>query len=166
MSNFWTRSQDSTQFCISQVVKWDLQIYGESQRRRLWRLAGKLCFHCVALSLTKVIYIFYKRFSVLNMVLGQTVKRQTINEEPHIHIPLNLDRLRCTVAILSNLMRCDEKNYIYPLLRFPFQYHHSTAYTSSRWTASQILCKPFELHNTWTSRRFLPFPFLVVMLVR
>lgn len=57
--------------------------------------------------------------SVLNIVSGQTTRRQTSNEDPQIYIPLNLDRLRCTVAVLCNLMRCDKRNWIYDFLTFP-----------------------------------------------
>jgi hypothetical protein len=53
------------------------------------------------------LYIY--KISVLNTISGQIIRRQTINEEPQIHVPLNLDRLRCTVAILCSLMR-SEKN--------------------------------------------------------
>ena len=50
-----------------------------------------------------MLYIY--TISVLNIILGQTIRRQTMNEEPQIYIPLTLDRLRCTITILCNLMR-------------------------------------------------------------
>lgn len=58
------------------------------------------------------------KISLFNIVSGQTIRRQTTNE-PQIHVPLNLDRLRCTISILCNLMRYDKRNWIYVLLTFP-----------------------------------------------
>ena len=60
------------------------------------------------------LYIYLIKLQCPNIVVsGQTIRRRTINEEPQIHVPLNLDRLRCTAAILCNLMRCDERNWFY-----------------------------------------------------
>ena len=64
-----------------------------------------------------MLYIY--RILQFNIVSGQTIRRQTTNE-PQIHVPLNLDRLRCTITILCNLMRCDKRNRDYVLLTFPF----------------------------------------------
>lgn len=58
------------------------------------------------------------KISLLNIVSGQTIRRQT-TIEPQIHVPLNLDRLRCAIAVLCNLMRCDKRNWIHVLLTFP-----------------------------------------------
>ena len=63
-----------------------------------------------------MLYIF--KISLLNIVSGQTIRPQTPNE-PQIQVQLNLDRLRCTITILCNLMRCDKRNWIYVLLTFP-----------------------------------------------
>lgn len=55
-----------------------------------------------------MLYI-YKILLILKKFSGQTI-RNPINNEPQIHVPLNLDRLRCTVTIICNLMRCDKRN--------------------------------------------------------
>lgn len=55
-----------------------------------------------------MLYI-YKILLILKKISGQTI-RHPINNEPQIHVPLNLDRLRCTVTIICNLMRCDKRN--------------------------------------------------------
>ena len=62
--------------------------------------------------------LYIHKFSLLNIVAGQTIRHQT-TIEPQIRVPHNLDRLRCTITILCNLMRCDKRNRIYVLLTFP-----------------------------------------------
>ena len=59
--------------------------------------------------------LFIYKFSLLNIVAGQTIRHQTTNES-QIRVPHNLDRLRCTITIHCNLMRCDKRNRIYVLL--------------------------------------------------
>ena len=90
----------------------------------LWRksMEEALSFNYESLSSLRSTFpdegmLYTYKISLLNIVSGQTIKRQTTNE-PQIHVPLNLDRLRCTITILCNLMRCDKRNWIYVLLTF------------------------------------------------